>query len=464
MKKYDLIFAEFVSKFGNKKILFNGYDVWPLVKAYIGNRVHLLLSNDKNDNISQNLIRKRARILLFILNICYSVYEIISFKKKTNSLAVLTSFQNKRQKIGDVFINQFTDPFLDYFNEINISFDLIEREKLIRWNKIIIFFRRYYHLPKARYDFEKNSELKKYVNEISNYLYDKCEIENIYNMLANILINQIAFTRIIKLYLKKRNYQKILYYCYYDYINIVVNMIAKELNIKTIEYQHSQISSNHYAYSKWNNFCDSTCFPDIFWAWRNIDVQQMRKEFNNFKKYEAIVGGNVAVSKIKSMIKPKLSTGKRILVTMQGIGIPDFIEESVGLNQEYIWHFRMHPRFKYEIKLLESLKEKYPECVEIDSANNLSIYELFLSVKYHITAFSGSAIEAQCFGVQNIIFSEKGLSAYKKQIESRSYYYVENKNQLKDILSNGKISSVSSEEVLTDENAIKDIIKRVFDN
>lgn len=108
---------------------------------------------------------------------------------------------------------------------------------------------------------------------------------------------------------------------------------------------------------------------------------------------------------------------------MQGIGIPDYVFSILDDFKEVTFYLRLHPRYNQDQDSINLIKNKYQNQIEIERANSVSLYELFSEVDYHLTCYSGSAIEAEYFNVPNIIFGQKGYLTYKNEIDSKKYFY-----------------------------------------
>lgn len=233
---------------------------------------------------------------------------------------------------------------------------------------------------------------------------------------------------------------------------------AQALNIKTIEYQHSSISKYHFAYGGWSDRINKSesFFPSIFWAWSNTDAEVITNTFKALPNLNTYVGGNLFLQSFK---KNSTKSNNIILVTLQGIPLPIFLINYISLNKDFKWYIRQHPRYPLDKKIIEEFQFKNPDNIEMEDANKLSLYELLSMASYHITCYSGTAIEAQEFGIQNIIFGEDGYNSYKQQIENGSFLYVNNAKEVDEILYKKQSSNSSIPTNKIDTNSI---LKEIF--
>ena len=72
----------------------------------------------------------------------------------------------------------------------------------------------------------------------------------------------------------------------------------------------------------------------------------------------------------------------------------------------------------------------------MEKANSLNLHELFNRVDYHLTCFSGSAIEATHFNLTNIIYGDKGYLTFKNEITNGEFLFIKNLKEFEYILCN----------------------------
>jgi hypothetical protein len=226
------------------------------------------------------------------------------------------------------------------------------------------------------------------------------------------------------------------YNFYHTRINALIRA-GNKLKLPTIEYQHSAISGNHFAYTKWHQIDEiADQLPNTYWLWNEADAKRIRENFYSQRHQpKVIVGGNLYLRQEKKRIlgvglSQTFDPEKSILVALQGIWIPSFVEEVVAALPGWTWYFRLHPRYPADKENLFKLKQQMGEQVEVELANSLPIYELFCRVKFNITCFSGTALEAHDFGIRNIIFGTEGYSTYHEYITAGEFDYVDSAVQL----------------------------------
>jgi hypothetical protein len=210
---------------------------------------------------------------------------------------------------------------------------------------------------------------------------------------------------------------------------------ANSLNITTIEYQHSVISDNHFAYSKWEHIDECFAFfPKYFWVWTEDDKELIEKNFtgHTYRPIVHVVGNMYLEQELSNVLT--INNNRNVLIALQGQWIPDFVEKIIVTSTGVMWYFRLHPRYPHDKEKLLNFVSTYPDKVKMNEANNMLLYDLFRQVSTVITMFSSVAIEAHKFGLKVIIVGEEGYSSYEKSIKKGEFYYANNAEQLSKLL------------------------------
>jgi rhodanese-related sulfurtransferase len=454
--------------FADETFVFDEVDWWVLIRTQIISRLHLQLTT-KKDNSKKERIEDKVKV--FNASIKDKVKFLLvknRYKRSDKEIAVLTNSSNVTTiDSKGKRINQYTDPFLEYFAKLNLTYDLFDlysnQIKVEHYEFIYLFFRQ-----KVSVKFNNDLLFQEKIRKIDNY-FDAKNLFNfsIYNLLKNVIVNNQSTYYTYSLFFKNSKYKTVLYYCYYGNRTMAINRAAKDNGIKTIEYQHSLLSNYHYAYSRWTirvKKCESF-FPSIIWVWDNEFKSLIDSNFSMFKSMEAVTGGNVFNSNYGSNsdniqdlnIEANMV---KVLITLQGMGIPDFIKEFILNDAKIFWLIRFHPRYPMDQSGIKDLLKQKKNNIDIKIANEAPLQALFKFVDYHITSFSGCAIEAEFFNVPNLIFGEDGYNSYKSKIDEGYYVFVDNEEVLNSVFNKGvglKDRNVKVVEDLTEET-----IKRIF--
>lgn len=451
----------FINEFENQEFNFLGVDWWPLIKIQAAYQLHLknaggfkLKNSGKSyDEIAVKItLRENLRFYSQYFKSCISVKNIIV----TDSYRKNNSTANKNEAI-----NPYTDPFIHYFQKLKIDytvFDFKEDDFLLGYDLRIL---RKVFAERVKYKFNRDSKIQLQLKQLCEFLSLHYGNDfKLYNFLVqNIISNQVEFLA-YSFILKKGKTKNILLYCYYNNTMMSIIRAANQLSIATVEYQHSQVTSNHFAYSCWgsNKKNSKDFFPSKIWVWRTSDAEYLARQFVATKKITYIAGGNLSLASSKITKIKNTDLHIRTLITLQGIGLPDYVIDCLDRHPNLILYLRLHPRYPQDKEMCKMLKLKYKEQVELDAANSLTLEELFTFVDYHLTNFSGSAIEAEHFDVTNIIYGDKGYVTYQNEIESQKYLFINNLNDIDSIFEQkAKHKSDSKQEQ-------KDICKLIKEN
>lgn len=455
--------AKFVERFESEDFQFCNTNWWPLIRVQAAYQLHLMQLKKEDyslqtKNVDERLISLTLREYLSIIK--------SRFSKQINksSVAVFSNEVNRTTLFNGNYINQFTTPFTEYFEELAIPYELFDTNTFADATLKSDKNKRFYKSIVQR-KFFKNKQLQLLLSDVNKYL--QCETArdfDFYSFLSNQVIECASSYLLYKWYLKQRRFKSILSYCYYNNSTMALFKAANELKIPTIEYQHSQVTSNHFAYSNWgNSIANSTAlFPSKIWVWRDSDVSFLKKEFSALPDIQILKGGNVFISRFEQPENKIANKYIKVLISLQGVGLPQYITDYIANSKDIIWYLRLHPRYPLDGELVEKLKNENPDFVETEDANKKTIYELLADVDYHLTNFSGSAVEAQSFNVTNIIYGDKGFTAYKEQIENDLYLFINNEQELNDILVSSKKGRIGFDPVLMDKRLIEENIKSVF--
>ncbi|WP_348823512.1 hypothetical protein [Flavobacterium aestuarii] len=426
----------FINEFENQEFNFCDIDWWPLIKIQTAYQLHLKRTEvfKLNEGKSYNEIK-----IKITLKDKLQFYKQIFTSNKYIENIIVTDFTHKHDSdIGiKTGINPYTDPFVYYFENLKITFTLFDFKKegfLLGYNLKVL---KKIFLEEVKQKFSRNSKIQRQLRQFCDFLSlhygDDFRLYN--HLVQNIIINQAEYLMYFYI-LKKGRIKNILLYCYYNNTMMSIIRAANRLNIETVEYQHSQVTSNHFAYSSWgsNTKNSKDFFPSKIWVWRESDAEYLTDQFKDIKKIEYVVGGNLSLISSKIVKVLKTDSNIRVLVTLQGIGLPDYIIDCLNKNSNLILYLRLHPRYPQDREMCEILKLKYKEQVEIDIANSLTLHELLAFSDYHLTNYSGSAIEADYFDVTNIIYGDKGYVTYQNEIESQKYLFINSQDDLVNIL------------------------------
>jgi hypothetical protein len=452
--------------FKNETFVFENANWWPLIRIQIAYRLHLQLTK-KKDSLKTEIVKKHISVPKLTLSEKLSITLFKNtLRQSGNTLAVFTETAHATTKdIQGNFINQYTQPFLSYFNDCKIEYDVFDLSAKDNDITNYVALKKHQFVKVAK-KFNEAILFQEKLLKIELFFFQKNRFDfSLYNLLSTTIVNNQAIYLTYTQVFKSNNLKNILYYCYYNNAVMAINRAAKDLGIKTVEYQHSLITNQHFAYSGWDERIKNSesFFPSQVWVWDNIYKMTLENNFKWLKNHQVIEGGNVYLSLIDKTQKPINDNSLiKVLVTLQGIGLPDFIKKFIANNKHIFWYFRFHPRYPQDIKEISELVTLNTDNTDVVLANELSLHQLFSQVNYHVTCFSGSALEAEAFNVQNIIYGADGLLAYEEYIEEKRFLYITSEDDLKNLFLNPMLNKGDESHVALQKQNITQKINSIF--
>lgn len=310
--------------------------------------------------------------------------------------------------------------FMYYLDTTNNE---VERQYL---KQLLNFFTLYYKL-RLWCSGSKQQQLKGYGKDINKQLQTdiKQPIEGLEQFIAERIMEYKVHYRAYKYWLKKVKPQTVIGYCYYDNRINALFGAANSLGITTIECQHSAISNNHFAYAKWEMSHKLTPhFPAEFYVWTAADKQIITQNFSAHNYTPTItVKGIKHISYNKPTTK-SVSTNN-ILICLQGIWMPKWLEDFIVEDKKYNWYIRLHPRYPNDKKQLKKMEALQKPNLFVQEANTKSLEELLQQSETMVTCFSGTALEAHAYNLKVLIYGEEGKNTYSEYISKGEFFYVD---------------------------------------
>ncbi|MBI3519733.1 MAG: hypothetical protein HY062_10300 [Bacteroidetes bacterium] len=467
----------------NSKLKYVNY---PLFRAQLGYYLNLLetnkiLPNSSSPKIAYPIPIFNYRSLFQLLKLKVILFFLkINHKNLLKNKVLIYGFKAHyyKQKNGEE-INLYLSPIKKELLKNGCGFEelLIDRNKPVNYDlsSLAVFYGKLKQYNRLLFAY-RNKRINKIEKYISNSKFIKIfldekkieQTDHFINLSNNFQIEQEINYYTFKELLKVTRPKLIWSYCFYENSVMALSRAANELAIENIEYQHSQQSDEHFAYARWENSdMYKEFFPKTFWVWKQSDADRLIRNFSG-KMYtpRVIVGGNLSIIQQKEQFVAKeadADTG--ILVSLQGVWIPDFMERLIAQDQKYVWYFRLHPRYPDDKQKLIDLKQRFPDKIEIDQANALPLYELFAKVRFNITDFSGVALEAKEFDIDNIIIGRKGYTVYKTEIETETFFSAFDINELSKILYDQSITNKESKDTVgAARKKLDSILKGLYTN
>lgn len=474
MNDNNNLFLRFL-QFENQKKYFDieieGFKIWEIMRTYI----FIDIENYFNDMGSlfpdKNKMPKHRQLTFNILKNSLKIF----FLKKQDYL-FLNNPRRVKQDDGkyyciytDLYIDllidkkciTFEDPYwalsktsyISHYEPVktdNICYlDIVER--IVKFKSI--FYKKsnsYKQLHKAIYSIKKEIE-GEFKCDLS-YIFDLSEKQVIYMILSKKIYNKA---------LKKMQPKAILEF--YDVFpsKIVINKIAKEMQIPIIEIQHGVVTEQNPLFLKYLDLNRNyDCIPDYVLSYGK---KLLNTKYMPINKNRIYYTGSLFLEKKKEEYKNIKSDKKNILFVSQ-CNLANFISNCASEladllkdKNEYQIIYKMHP---YEIgKNFECLKKK--NITIIDNREKDLYYYQSKSI-LQVGIYSTGVYEGLDFGLDTFVLNHQyGTKDVKKVLkEGSKIHYVNDAREIFNMLNNLELNKNTDNEYWSkvDKDNIKNII------
>lgn len=276
----------------------------------------------------------------------------------------------------------------------------------------------------------------KSANEVFKNFGFNLDIEQSYYIFFKEYLFARASVNIAFNYIKKINPKLIITECGYSPSRMVIQMAAKRMGIPLVELQHGHIVQDGIEYFYGINSeqqIEDAPLPDIIAVYGQFYKNILLKSDYYGKKRIEIIGCPYMWLKRRAYEteqKKRRGNGK-ILITSQP-GLTEFyiklaVDLAKKIDQNII--IKMHPNEKISQKIINQKELLYNEKIKLLNSN-ISVYEIFNEVDFHISVNSTAHLEALCFGINDIIFSINGFVDQYKFLAEMGVPVVRDINEL----------------------------------
>lgn len=367
---------------------------------------------------------KRKKIVFFGAHFHRVKHESYYFNRFFDSMVSYHQLEN------EVYMMEYKKVYQHNYNQKAI----IPLESLLKDFKLSVKFKNKFKKQKKDYSLlNYDSFLSVLENEIENF-----ETLNIAtNDLVKWSIKIQDLSTFFKRFFLMVKPDKVIFLGYYGLDDLYAAIYAANvLQIKTIDFQHGTQSDVHMVFSSWtkNPKEGFNLMPQEYWSWD----EKSKINIDNWTKNTSNVTAKVVGQPYLQYWKQKNNNldyqNKVILYTLNLMPLREMFNESIGktINEsQCLWEIRLHPRNEFsmdEIKIyLDSLNVdrcKY----HVHDSKELSLPEILSKTIIHITAFSGSLIEAKIMGIPSVIINILGKEIYKDYIDNELVYFLDQDN------------------------------------
>jgi hypothetical protein len=431
----------------------NGIDVWPYIRIKI---YFLLLTNcteKSNETIFQANIRKNINkpkiknIFQLLGGVVFSFIKTkYFFLRLRRKKIIFFGSHIHRVKHENEYFNRFFDSMVSHHN-LQKDVYMVEHQKVyqLNYNNQAII-----PLEAVLLDYKLVDKLKSKLRKQKNS-YTLSNYENFLSVLENDVVNAkslnistndlLAWSLKIKklaifykrLYLKVKPL-KAIFPGYYAWDNLYAAVYAaNKLKIKTVDFQHGTQSNVHMVFSSWTKIPEKgfNIMPKEYWSWDEKSKKNIDYWAKNTSSIITKVVGQPYLQYWIQKSKYVKHQNNVILCTLNLMPLSEMFNDAIAtvINEsEQLWEIRLHPRNEFssgDIEVyLESLGVKRIK-YSIHDAREVPLPQILSKTAIHITAFSGSLIEAKMMGIPSVIINTIGEEIFKDYIDNNLVYFLD---------------------------------------
>ena len=413
MKDVLHTFLDFEKAILEKNIQYKGMNIWPILRTPIFEE----LINEVNDlnGLPGNTYKHKIKFFTILSRILVLFSDILSLRnlfKKADILII--SNQGRNQTIENKKTNKllwtFSTALDKKYNLLAINTQITDITEsnvpYIQFSILLSIFTRIRSL------FPSGNSWKSIEDLIGGHIneYYSVNVDWRYLYIDN-YCRQVSLAMFIKCLIRIKSPKLILFSD--NGAMGVVNRVAKDLDTKTMDYQHAITTDFHVMYTH-NATVDKDYkqyLSEYFFAWGSYNIERY-KEF-----YKCKIGGNAFFDLEKSTVENVPEVSKMVLIVSDDQLTRSYLEDLskyLSLNlPDYTIFYKLRPE-EYQ-----NWKEKYSEeLIAIDNLkfidnDNKSLYFYLKQSEYVIGTSSSVLIEALPFA--NVIVYQKGWSSVMNQ-------------------------------------------------
>ena len=243
-----------------------------------------------------------------------------------------------------------------------------------------------------------------------------------------------ALKAVFKPMLARMRPKSVYFYCWHSAQNMAVSWVASELGIPSIDIQHGKQGAFNPAYTNWRLVERSPFLPAYFWTWGEESSRRINEDNEPAGRtwHQGLVGGHRDMAAFQSgdvkltgsgavTLATYKESGRRIvLVTLQPLDppVPEAILDAMaGFAPDVQWVVR--GPLQKGVKWREQVAARFPvlpASIDIETGNALPLFALLAAADVHVTAFSGTALEALSFGVPTVFTNPFAADVYAKHL------------------------------------------------
>lgn len=432
------------------KLEVNGFKYWHYIRNIIYEDIHSKKNNLGQPHTSYSEKHYYKRVLLKLKQIPNWMYKNPFWALKEKDILVLN--HQRRVKNGDFFDCIYTDEIL---HRTNYSYYVFEQPILekhfspVRTKELkyldylnfkvainVEFKRKFLRLSLPKIEKEK---LKKILKKIEGSFNVNIDYKKILNSLEIAYISYKPSRNYYNKILDRINPKIIIELVSYSRNRFIVNELAKERGIPTIELQHGTMGKHHIAYN-FSEKMDLDTFPDYILTFGQYWKDNTRLPIEDDKV--KVVGWpyfEKKVSEYKQKNDFENTSKKTILFISQGTIGKELSQIAVDIfnvldKNHYKVIYKLHPgeydRWKYDYPWLVGTN------IEVIDHNHKDMHFYFAKSDIQIGVYSTALFEGLGYDLQTIIIKLAGYELMEELFSKALAELAENEKDIIRILNN----------------------------
>jgi len=461
-----------------------GINFWPLIRYHFHlgfksssyfSKTKLRLTQPANF-LSKKLIRSKYK--KYVL----SCRMKLGLDTKQDISLFISNHSEHRDNYDGFLFNRLIDPYLMKLkdkgeNVLKVNFDSREKPGSYLEEAVDLSLNDlwYFHDRLFVNDFSlEEMEKEFHLNELESSIGIKLNREKLFNDVQSIRMFESFFLDLFRNSVVK----KVFYACYYRIDYFGLTSACHSLNIDSIDIQHGKQGTFHPLYSHFGSIPTNgyKLLPTVFWNWGNESVRNILEYRNRVDIHLPFCGGNLYTAMYlndtswkkqlsieqMSFLEKLKSFEKVIMIALQppvkGASIPDYLLETINSSpKSWYWLFRQHPTYKEP--MMQSIVSSN---IETEFSTSLPLYPLLMHSNYCMTRWSTVGYEAEQFKNIVIINDPIGKVLFEKEIIDRRFHYVKNDQELKEVLNEGKLSTLEQSFISVSEADFENIYEFLY--
>lgn len=410
-----------------------GFYYWGYIRFLLYSKIVNKIENlsESTKAISNYSTFKKVRVGLRLLynSIVYNPFF------KNQSLDILVLNHSRKMKVNDEYESIYIDDILSKFPNKYLVLDPLNQEmghyslkniNSISYEDFITIYSEIYTKVKGSKCLKLSDRLNGIIDDLENLYNISIDRKSIIQTCLRLKVSHRIKTKLYKKLLLKLRPKLILEVVYYTPNKMIINEIAKELNIPVIELQHGTMGMHHIAY----NFLDKNqlpYFPDQIMLFSNYWKEHTRFPIN---RNNLLVTGfpylERRVNETKHLDKGNKNEVNILFISQTTIGekLSKFAVELYELlnekNENVRIMYKFHPSESVNWEERFPWLAKYKDNIDVISDNTRSIYEYFAISDIQVGVYSTALFEGLAYQLETYVVKYYGYQ-YLEDVCNSNY-------------------------------------------